>query len=247
MISSNTEPLEELGRQLLAEIGLDRPHIIADGAYGCVRIPYRDREIEAPWPTSTIEELHVLAHELGHWKLHTEELPRGRWVWRDGLERYVMEYECEQYAHRRLEALGGPVPEMLVAEGKDYVGHWIRRYLRDTADLPDATIAAWAGIDVKRERRAEWGVRAHRMLGRCRRDRYAPMDVLVGYVERFAKPGTAVDLMATTRRGRNWLERTGCASFTSPHGTYPRYRAPIEDMLTVAHAVVHRAVLAQRC
>ncbi|NBU58959.1 MAG: hypothetical protein EBS23_04135 [Betaproteobacteria bacterium] len=246
MVRLISRQLEELGRQLLAEIGLDRPHIIADGPYGSVRIPYRSREIEAPWPTSTIEELHVLAHELGHWQLHTEELPRGRWAWRDGLQPYVMEYESEQYAHRRLEALGVPVPETMLAEGKDYVGSWVRRYLRDTADLPDAKITAWAGIDIDRERKAEWGITAHRMLGRYRRDRYVPVDVLVGFIERYAKPGTEVDLIATSTRGKNWLEQTACARPLKRHAEDQSYRVQIEDMLTVARAVP-QAVFAQRC
>ena len=133
MVPSRT--IEELGRCLLAEIGLDRPHVIADGSYGRVAIPYAKREIEGPWPTTTPEELYVLAHELGHWHLHTELMPRGRWQWLE-LPISRMEYDAEQYAHRRLSELGIDVPASMMETALNMLA----RFQRDRPAASDLLV-----------------------------------------------------------------------------------------------------------
>jgi hypothetical protein len=196
--------LEAAGRQLLAEIHLQQPHIIADGYYGSVSIPGSDRILEGPWPTSDRGMLYVLAHEVGHWVLHTERGPVGNWTWRLGYLDYEGEYEAEQYAHKRLRNFGIAVPKDETECAKANVRQHIRRFLDYGSRLPCAKISKWAGVDIEAERRLEWGFVMSRMLRRMPADDTCAVDLVVGYFDRWIEPNDGVLVIARSDLGRLW-------------------------------------------
>ena len=110
---SSKARFERLGRELLAEIGLKQPHICLDQLHEFVRIE------DGGWgrlgQPRLVRRSDVLAHEIGHWFLHTEKRRGGVWWFRDGSTEFVLEYEAERYAHRRLRELGVPVPRWISA------------------------------------------------------------------------------------------------------------------------------------
>ena len=156
---SSKARFERLGRELLAEIGLKQPRVCLDQLHGFVRIEDAGwRILAAPWPTSTRAALYVLAHEIGHWLLHTEKRRGSVLGFRDGSTELVLEYEAERYAHRRLRELGVPVPRWITRVGKRRAAAMIDHQLRTTTQSPHSRIAHWAGVDVAKERQAGWGL-----------------------------------------------------------------------------------------
>lgn len=236
--------LEELGRQLLAEIGLEQPHIITDYLRGFVRTANGKREMMAPWPTSTREGLYVLAHEIGHWQLHTVHLGRGWWTHRD-LSTLVMEYESERYAHRRLRELGVPVPRYITRLSKMNVAEKVRAELRHSTDAPDGKIARWAQVDVEKERGVEWGAAAWRMLERARRGKDDAVDILVGFLRKFPRLGTKVQVLALTQRGETWADTMPCLSALG--SSVPRLRSlPVEEMVSLVTTASAAGLIVKR-
>lgn len=199
--------LERLGRELLAEIGLKEPHVCLEHLHGFVQIEGRGwRTLGAPWPTSSREALFVLAHEIGHWVLHTEKHRGGVWWFRDGTE-LVMEYEAELYAHKRFRDLGVAVPRWISRVGRRRASRLIHDQLRTTSQAPDDHIARSAGVDVGKEREAEWGAAVWKMLPRV--GRHAQADLLVGHIPRRPRAGTGLDILAVTPAGRSWARASG--------------------------------------
>ncbi len=235
--------LERLGQVFLREIGLAQPHVIADDMYGSVAIHMRDRILTAPWPTSTRDALYVLAHEVGHWQLHTEWERSGHWVWHD-VETYVMEHEADTYAHRKLRAYGVAVPKHWSDSHKQNVRRHIRQYLRTHIDLPDLRLMQWAGTDVAAERNLEWAIRSWEMLDRVPIGPPVNADVIIGAVDRWCEPDEVVDVFLLTPRGHRWAKR----SLTSAADVYSqvspsRHSLPVSELaITIRHlqAIRHK-------
>lgn len=234
--------LERLGRELLAEIGLARPHYCLDRLHGFVRIENGGwRRLGAPWPTSTRESLFVLAHEIGHWLLHTEKHRGGVWWFRDGSTELVLEYEAELYAHRRLRDLGISVPRWITRVGRRRAAALIHDQLRTTSQTPDEGIARWAGVDIAKERRAEWGVAAWKRLPRVG-TRGKPPDLLIGRLCRRPRAGTKVDVLLITAPGTTWALEVPLVQ----RNAAGRHQARIENMMPLVRSAAGAGLVVSR-
>jgi len=234
--------LERLGRELIAEIGLKQPHVYLDQLHGFVRIEGRGwRILGAPWPTSTRAALFVLAHEIGHWVLHTQKHRGGVWGFRDGSTELVLEYEAELYAHQRLRHLGVRVPRWITRVNKRRAAALIRDQLRTTTQTPEEGIAHWAGVRIAKERQAEWGLAAWMMLPRVGRCRQTP-DALIGRAPRRPTAGTSVDVVLITPAGEAWATNK---RLLQAHGAGKR-RLKIEHMMPLMQSAAEAGLVLGR-
>ena len=117
----NSSDLVALGKIFLSEIELPRPHVIADGWYGSVSAPSRERVLTSPWPTEDITSLYILAHEIAHWNMHFEWVPAGFWLGRAEIPSYRKEYEAEFFAHNMLRRYGIAVPRQETIDARENV------------------------------------------------------------------------------------------------------------------------------
>jgi hypothetical protein len=239
---SSKARFERLGRELLAEIGLKEPQACLDQLHGFVRIEDAGwRTLGAPWPTSTRAALYVLAHEIGHWRLHTEKHRGDVRGFRDGSTALVLEYEAGLYAHGRLRELGVPVPRWITGVGKRRAAAMIDHQLRTTTQTPDGAIAHCAGVDVAKERQAEWGLAAWKMLGRAGRCTPAP-DLLAGTVGRRPRAGTNVDILLLSPAGEAWARKTRLVGPIDAG----RCRSKIEQMVPLTQSAAQAGLIVMR-
>ena len=106
-----------------------------------------NRAVAAPWPTSTLDDLLILAHEVGHILLHMEEKKRG-WVWRK-LPEHIMEFEAEEFARNWMLSNGLPFYKDMLEDQQDYVADYI--YLDGYSGKPISVQAARFAIPDERE------------------------------------------------------------------------------------------------
>jgi len=214
----NSSDLVALGKIFLSEIELPRPHVIADGWYGSVSAPSRERVLTAPWPTEDITSLYILAHEIAHWNMHFEWVPAGFWLGRAEIPSYRKEYEAELFAHNMLRRYGIAVPRQETIDARENVRYHLRRFTRFTIQPPDDAICQWARFDVDVERRTEWGILALHAL-KPNRDTEAFADIVIQPVRGYLAPDTQVTFLARSTRAIAWADKVfGKASISNRSG-----------------------------
>jgi len=132
----------QLGRELLATIGLEQPTAVRKTLSGRAG-RRRDGSITltCPWPTTTRRRLYIAAHEVAHIVLHYH--PDGTRITRPS---HVKEFEAERWAHQWMRSHGVPVPRKDTARAKNYVRTKIRRAIKNGAKAIDAKAAKYAGM-----------------------------------------------------------------------------------------------------
>lgn len=137
-----------LGEALLQQFGVSKAELVpSKAAVGFTGFTYNNELlIGAPWPTSTLEQLFVLAHEIGHLRLHVRRNKDG-WYCLSPQPNYVLEYEAERFAVDWFGANGLEVPPSVLAKARQNVANKIAD-AEAAGDVPIALeIAEWAHLD----------------------------------------------------------------------------------------------------
>jgi len=79
---------------------------------------YEKRRITLRWPISSVHDVFIFLHEVGHARIHASEADNGN--------RYIHEYEAERYAMRAVRHEGLPVTREELKAAKQNVRERIR-------------------------------------------------------------------------------------------------------------------------
>lgn len=137
-----------LGERLLKEYGVSHSELVpAKGPVGFTGFTdSNELLIGAPWPTETASSLFILAHEIGHLRLHVRRNSAG-WYRLADKPAYLLEYEAERFAEQWFAQNGLTVPKQERGKARDNV----REKLALAADAGDGTldpeIAEWLALD----------------------------------------------------------------------------------------------------
>lgn len=141
------QQLTKLGRELLTTFGVSASEIVPTPSdTGFTRFTYTNElVVGAPWPVRSLADLFILAHQVGHVRLHVRRDANG-WYRLSDQPRYLLEFEAEYFAEEWFAKRGLPIPEQVIIAARANVRTCIMEALIAGETEIDADAISWAQI-----------------------------------------------------------------------------------------------------